>query len=286
MRPPAAIPIFLLLLAVARASTGNAAAGDEKEFWRDWIRCGLGRRTSHLKCDASIQHDLRTRLQPERAIEPNKCKLARKGGGTGRSEPLRILDVGSGPLSTLGNQCGGRPVQLVPTDLLAPAYNRILKGLNVTPPVPTLYADAEHLEARFDASSFDLVHTANALDHAADPPKAIRSMLHVVKPGRAVYIATRMNESTTMSHQGMHRTDAFVDARGHFMLIEYTRDGSRYRPAAPRDLTEELRGTADVVARVEAVWRADGKGVGHARDCPSAKDARACRLVLVITRRA
>ena len=58
MRPPAAIPIFLLLLAVARASTGNAAAGDEKEFWRDWIRCGLGRRTSHLKCDLDARHVL------------------------------------------------------------------------------------------------------------------------------------------------------------------------------------------------------------------------------------
>ena len=229
------------------------------------------------------------RLKPRREIEAYKCSLAigprrrqqqQQETAASAMQRLRILDVGAGPLSTLGNECRGRPVELIPTDLLAPAYDRTLDDLGVQPPVRTRHAAAEQLTRHFALEFFDLVHCSNALDHAQNPFVALVSMLSVVKRGHAVVITTRVNESKTMQGTGMHRYDLFADAREHFILSPA--DGTR-----ALDVTAVLEdsGAARVSVRLEPVWRPDGGGVKDARDCPMAAP-HDCRMVITVTRTA
>ena len=193
------------------------------------------------------------------------------------------MDVGAGPLTTLGNECNGQRVDLFATDVLAATYNKILAAQNVTPPVRTMYAAAEHLEKHFDAGSFDLVHCSNALDHSQDPYQALRSMLAVVKLGHKVLVYSHVNESTRMLHAGMHRYDLFPDERGHLMLIGYAAGASASAPPQVRDLTESLKDVAHVTTRREPYWRTGGPSGLREADCAVARP-RDCRLVVALTR--
>ncbi len=132
---------------------------------------------------------------------------------------VRVLEVGSGPITVLGTQHPFKEITVVPTDVLAPQYARMLARKGIVPPITTIWADAERLTDTFPASSFDYVTANNCIDHCEDPVRAIEQRLTVVKPGRAISLRHRENEGEQQRYLGLHKWN-FALSHGHPVLFD------------------------------------------------------------------
>jgi SAM-dependent methyltransferase len=132
---------------------------------------------------------------------------------------VRILDVGSGPLTRVGTQWPGRDVKITATDPLAEHYNALLKKLGIVPPVPVTFAHGEKLLETFPPNHFDLAYASNSLDHSYDPLKAIEQMLAVTKPGGFVYLWHFANGGKHECYSGLHQWN-FDVIKGDFIISD------------------------------------------------------------------
>jgi SAM-dependent methyltransferase len=121
------------------------------------------------------------------------------------ADPVRMLDVGSGPLTTLGTLWPERTVEVVATDPLADQYNQLLESLGITPPVPALAIQGEQLSRHLERGSFHVVHASNSLDHTADPVVTLQEMLAVVAPGGTVCLLHHIDVGELEGYHGLHQ---------------------------------------------------------------------------------
>lgn len=182
---------------------------DEVAFWR-----------SALVHEGALGDAMRTRLKARRAPDW-LVALA------GNANPVSVLDVGAGPLTTVGTVWEGRIIEVVAVDALADAYDALLDELGITPPVRTIAGDAEHLVDQFGPESFDIVSCGNALDHCADPPNAVMEMVAVARIG--VSLRHYYDVADKEHHHGLHQwnlhplgdNDMAIDgAEGRTLLSE------------------------------------------------------------------
>jgi len=132
-------------------------------------------------------------------------------------DEIRILDVGAGPITLLGRTHPTKRIEIVATDALADEYDRIMQKYGVTPPVRTIYAQAERLGKVFPANSFDLVTAQNSIDHTFHPLRAIRQMLRVAKAGCYVLLNHTENEADKEHNIGLHQWN-FTVCDGDFVI--------------------------------------------------------------------
>ena len=102
------------------------------------------------------------------------------------SRETAILDVGSGPFSTVGTQADGKTVHLTACDIRADIYKRMMDEQGIIPLIPVQKQDMERLT--YPSGSFDIVHCSNAADHTRDPHKAMQEMYRVCKNHGIVYL--------------------------------------------------------------------------------------------------
>jgi len=148
---------------------------------------------------------------------------------------VRLLDVGSGPLTRLGKKWKGRTLEVHPVDPLADSYNNLMSRLHISPPAPPESGHGEKLLQKFPPDHFDFAHASNSLDHSYDPLLAIRQMLAVVKPNCYVYLWHFAREGLTEEYSGLHQWDFTIE--GPDVVVSDGR-GKRYSLAA------ELNGLA------------------------------------------
>ncbi len=172
----------------------------ELHFWDQWLA------TQGLQWP----DDFQSRLDPHREIEP--WLLCEVDNG-----PVRVLDVGSGPLTCLGFYHRGRRVELTACDPLAPFYAELIAKHGVSCPVPTQLGFAEDLSAFFSLDEFDVVHCRNALDHSFEPVRGIEEMLLVLKPGGQIVLSHVINEAEHGQYVGLHQWN-FDSSDGDFII--------------------------------------------------------------------
>jgi SAM-dependent methyltransferase len=204
---------------------------DEVRFWEQWIDSRGG----------EWPDDFRQRLDPEAEVEDY---LPVSVGGEVLPR-LRILDVGSGPLTKLGKHYRGQALDLSACDPLADVYSALLKRAGIAPLVPVRMAFAEDLSAFFAPDSFDLVHCINALDHSFDPLRAIHEMLRVARVGGTVVLMHQPNEAEAENYVGLHQWNFDVQD-GRFVVWNRER-------------------RIDVADAVRAVARVEADGSGYIR---------------------
>jgi len=171
----------------------------EVAHWDSWLR---SRGRSDPAQFALYPSEFARRISPDQPLQEHLKKLLpRESNG----RPYRILDIGAGPLTTVGKVCDGQKLDLVCIDPLAPVYDTLLKSLSVTPPVRTQYGEAEGVALMFAENSFDLVHATNSLDHAHDPAAAIKAAVRIVRPGGYVYLEHHVNEGERERYGGLHQ---------------------------------------------------------------------------------
>ena len=171
----------------------------EDGFWYKWLS-SEGRRYG-------VHDDYLQRTAPNATLPAFLCARLPT-----TAAPVRVLDVGAGPLSSVGTDCGpDRPLTLIPTDVLAPQYDATLARVGLEPRVRTQYCPAEAIARCFAPDYFDMVTSFNALDHAQAPVDGIEQMLTVLKPGGSMVLLHHANESAQQGGAGMHRWDFYPD---------------------------------------------------------------------------
>ncbi len=200
-------------------NTWSSALPEELRFWEYWLTTD----------DQEVAQSRETRLQArERPL------IERLVSSAFDDEQVRVLDVGAGPLTTLGMLINGRVAEVVAVDPLADRYAELLDRAGIQPPIPTLYGEGEKLVSQFGESSFHGVYCANALDHCYSPMLVFRQMVAVVKPGGMVEVLCFNNVGEMEQYQGLHQWNITV------------RDGRPliWNKSAEIDVGSELEGLA------------------------------------------
>ena len=175
---------------------------EELQFWFRWLR------DREPWSDMYVQRtDPNSELQP--AIRAHLDSPA--------NVHLRLLDVGSGPLTILGKRWSDRILEITAVDPLADRYAVLFKKVGLEPLVWPVAGEAERLTDRFAESSFDLVYARNCLDHSYDPLRAILQMLRVVKPGRVALLEHAVDEGEYMKYAGPHQWNFRIE-EGRFVI--------------------------------------------------------------------
>lgn len=200
----------------------------ESTFWEDWLATKA----------FGDEDDYRARLDP--ALQISERLLAECLEALSLHE-VAILDVGAGPLTTVGRAYRDKEIEITAVDPLAEDYDRILGAAGVAPPVRTKNGEGERLLELFEPESFDIAYAANALDHTYDPLLVIGNMISVVRPGGYVLLRHRRNEAKAKDYLGLHQWN-FDLLDGRFVI--WNRQSSH-------DVAKALSGRAHVVAHEE-----------------------------------
>lgn len=178
----------------------------EIAFWEDW----LAGRTQYAE-------DRALRLSSGRPFPWWAKPLI-----PGNPARIRVLDVGAGPVTALGDVWDDKSITIVPVDPLAEAYAKVLDKYGLTPPVRTRYGLGESLVEQFGQESFDFAYACNCLDHAVDPVECYRQMLAVLKPGCSLVTFHEANEAEHQHYEGLHQWNFSVrESR----LVAWNHDG-------------------------------------------------------------
>lgn len=178
-----------------------------------WLQ---GSRVS-IKAHRLLYHQRRADMQAviqRTATEPIQPYLS-EYLPVGKTE-IRILDIGSGPISFINHNLNGSKIVVEPIDALGDNYRRMLEQLKLKPAVYPRPIYAEQLLDYYPADSFDLVYTCNALDHTLDPLRVIANALTVLKPDRCLFISTLENEGDR-ERGGLHNWNLFTDGISLFL---------------------------------------------------------------------
>jgi SAM-dependent methyltransferase len=127
------------------------------------------------------------------------------------ANPVRLLDVGSGPLSAFAGEVPGRVLEVEAVDPLADWYGRLYERHDVRPLVRPRPGRIEDLTAVVPSGRFHVVAARNALDHCADPVRGVRQMLAVVRPDGCLYLEHAVREGATRRYRGLHHWDLFAE---------------------------------------------------------------------------
>jgi len=121
----------------------------------------------------------------------------------GEKTEVNIADLGAGLFSTTGSTYPTAIVHLYPSDILANEYKELLKKAKVIPIISVERQDM--LQLTYKDNFFDIVHCVNALDHCADPLKALQEMYRVCKIGGWIYLKHFYNNAEYQKYANTHK---------------------------------------------------------------------------------
>ena len=142
---------------------------------------------TYLNPDKELNERIRKHLDPEK-------------------KNIRILDVGSGPVTKLGYNWGNRDIEIEAVDVNADNYIEKLKEHNRSPgDLFTLkQGKAEELSELYEEKVFDVIWSSNAIDHGYNAMKAIEEMSKLVKPGCFILLKHFRNEGKEQGYSSGH----------------------------------------------------------------------------------
>jgi SAM-dependent methyltransferase len=167
----------------------------EIDFWKRWLE------TQGLQWPDVYAY----RIDPRAELQSYIADLLKDVHG----KP-KILDVGAGPMTSLGKLFKGSEIELVATDALADEYMK-LPFPDGLPLVRTIMCFSESLSEKF-GSEFDVTHACNTIDHSYDPINAIKEMIKVTKSGGYIFTDHAANEAIKENWVGFHQWNFCVDS--------------------------------------------------------------------------
>ena len=147
-----------------------------------------------------VRSDFENRMNPDRLLQEPLATLIQS-----LPKPWRILDVGCGPLSTIGLRVEAESVELFGADPLADTYLSQLVEVGVAPNCKLIQTDCLDLMERFSQRLFSITCSINALDHARDPLEVIRQMAAVTATNGYVFLRHAENEGIRERYRGLHQ---------------------------------------------------------------------------------
>ncbi len=166
----------------------------EKYYWNEWLKdnwAAVSTRESWVK------------------IFPDKLKDCIDELSKSKKSNVKMLEIGSGPISFLALAAEEKMCDLVAVDPLADFYRNMLKGFGYSYPVVPINGTAERLLDLFPEESFDIVYCSNALDHTKSPKACLENIYRVVRRGGMIFLEGYSKEGTNMKWWGLHKHDIF-----------------------------------------------------------------------------
>lgn len=119
----------------------------------------------------------------------------------------KILDVGAGIVTSLGNRANGIKLDITAIDILADEYNNLLDNYSLAFPVKTIKGSFEEIVDQFGENVFDLVYSRNSLDHCRRPINALWNMIRACKPNGYIFVQVNENEATKTGYNTLCQWD-------------------------------------------------------------------------------
>ena len=139
-----------------------------------------------------------------------------------KDSAVKVLDVGSGPVSTLAWGVDQNLINVVAIDPLAHEYSKLMKRKNLDYPIIPIQGKGEELTKLFLNSKFDIVYSRNALDHSSSPLKCLNEMFALIDPGGFIYLEGVVNVGAAEDWKGLHQHN-LIPENGH--LVHYNKNG-------------------------------------------------------------
>ncbi|HKX46828.1 MAG TPA: class I SAM-dependent methyltransferase, partial [Planctomycetota bacterium] len=126
--------------------------------------------------------------------------------------PLRAVDLGSGPLTTLawGHEHGALVVDAV--DPLADEYRKLIERHRVAYPVIPRRGFGETFADVVGRGAADLVYSRNALDHAEDVQRCFEQAAEALTAGGVFALEVFAYEGRREGYNGLHQFDFHCEA--------------------------------------------------------------------------
>ena len=201
----------------------EAELPEEVRFWRRW-----------LEGNTEFAEDRAYRLSSNRPF-PWWAKPLIKGD----PDHVQVLDVGAGPLTSLGDLWEGKCVTITPVDPLAEAFAQLMDEYSVTPPIRTIYGSGLDLVEQFGQSSFDFVYASDSLDKTDDPIVCYQQIMEVLKPGASAVTYHEANKAERHHYETVYKWNFSIREN---RLLTWNHDGQW-------DVVENLEGVGH--SRVE-----------------------------------
>lgn len=143
----------------------------------------------------------------------------------GASARDKILDIGCGPISGHGSKIKGEIINIIGLDPLAKEYNKLIEKYAPQVEFRGIKGTGENLLDIFGNEEFDMVISANALDHSRDPILCIQNMVKVCKKNGIIRFCVAENEAVRSNYEGLHQWN-FTIHNGKLKL--WNKDGETF----------------------------------------------------------
>lgn len=129
--------------------------------------------------------------------------------------PIRVLNIGSGPRSVMGEASSATSLQFTKMDPLAPAYNPLMALLDA-PGTGDIVFGAVEILSQLDLPRFNFISARNCLDHAYDVPNGLNEMIKALSDQGLIELVHYENEGLAQNYLGMHKWNIEIaDSRVH-----------------------------------------------------------------------
>ena len=162
----------------------------EVKFWKDWLTTSGGRWPG----------DFQSRMELTTVVVPYLFDIIKDIP----RDDIHILDVGAGPVTSIGYAYPGKDLFVTAIDPLAEIYQKLYEEISILPPLRTEFGMAEDLTSYFANKGFDVVHCRNALDHSFDPLRGIKQMIQVAADDGAIILSHHNDEAEREKYNGFH----------------------------------------------------------------------------------
>ena len=132
------------------------------------------------------------------------------------NEPLKWIDVGSGPATSYLGKLNIYDYDITTIDPLAKLYNDINKKYQTKYPLLCRAGTGEELDKIFEKNSFHIALSVNAIDHSSSPLKFMTNLYDMVKPGGFIYLEGVQKVGDYTSWKGLHRHNLYIDGENIF----------------------------------------------------------------------
>jgi ubiquinone/menaquinone biosynthesis C-methylase UbiE len=120
-------------------------------------------------------------------------------------ENLRVLEIGSGPISKLRE--GTADFELYCLDPLASEYTRLHRIVKMKTNFKFIQATCEDLCQTSRKALFHLLYACNSLDHTDNPALCLEGMYNMLKPRGLLYVESHESEGSRLGWYGLHKFD-------------------------------------------------------------------------------
>jgi len=124
--------------------------------------------------------------------------------------PTDVLEVGSGPLSTLRWGVDTSLLKVTAIDPLANRYAELLLAHGIDYPIKPVFGTGEIVNLYRD-NPFDVAYARNSLDHTISPPQVFKAMCMAVDIGDIIYIESSTNEGRRGKYRGLHHHNLWME---------------------------------------------------------------------------